>query len=423
MRRAALLTLLLLAPAVVRAQDTTRAGVRIGIVYTPGMRPALAVVGPNSAAVDSVRAVLQSDLDYSDRFDMTVRPPAMDAPDPRTLAALGVDFAVTVTPAAGGGADVRLLEMRTGAERLHRTVDPGRRFAIHRAADAIVEAAFGQPGVAATRLLYVRNGRIWMVDADGRNAHELRTAGWPSLSPAWAPDARRFAYMAFVAAGQPIVIQDFATGERQVLPGTEYGLNITPVFSHDGRRLAFAHGTEAGTEIYLSEWSGGRWQTPVPITASRFADNLSPAWSPDGTRIAFISDRAQTPQLYVMNDDGTGQEVLGRFDYGATGTTSAPAWSPDGGLIAFHREVDGTPQIFVLDVASRAVRQVTGSGRNEDPAWAPDSRHLVFVSSRGGSRELWVVDLETGRLRSLTTGGGARLPDWSPRLTATEDRE
>src|SRR5205085_10756877 len=131
--------------------------------------------------------------------------------------------------------------------------------------------------------------------------------------------------------------------------------------------------------------------------------------------IAFISNRARTPQLYVMNADGTGQEVLARFDFGATGTTSAPSWSPDGAAIAFHREVGGAPQVFVVDVGTRAIRQLTGSSRNEDPAWAPDGRHLVFVSSRTGSRELWVLDVETGRLRQLTRIGEARLPAWSPR--------
>lgn len=412
----------LLAPRLLPAQDST-SGVRVGITYTPGTRPALAVVGPRSAVADSVRAVLQLDLDQSDRFDIAARPGAVDQPDARTLSALGVEYAVVVTAAGGGTADVRLVEVRSGAERLRRPVSAARRLAIHQAADAIVQAVFGQPGIAATRLLLVRGGRIWRIDADGQNASALRTAGWPALSPTWSPDARRFAYTAFVRAGQPIVMQDFGSAARVVVPGTEYGLNITPAFSPDGKRLAYSHGTEAGMDIYLAEERGGRWEAGGPLTAGRFADNLSPVWSPDGSRIAFISNRARSPQLYVMSADGTGQELLARFDFGSTGQSSAPAWSPDGGLIAFHREVGGTPQVFVLDVAAGALRQMTGSGRNEDPSWAPDSRHLAFVSSRGGAREVWVVDLDTGRLRQVTTGGGARLPAWSPRISSTEDRQ
>jgi len=412
--RTMLLAAGLLLPRLAFGQDTT-SGVRVGITYTPGTRPALAVMGPRAGVADSARAIIQADLDQSDRFELAARPTA-DQPDARALTALGVDYAVVVAAGAGGAVDVRLVEVRSGTERFRRTVSAARRTQVHAAADAIVQSVFGQPGIAATSLLFVRSGRIWRIDADGHNALMLRTAGFPSLSPAWSPDGRRFAYTAFVRAGQPVVVQDLATGNRVAVPGTEYGLNITPAFSPDGRRLAYAHGTEAGMDIYLSQERGGRWEAGAPVTAGRFSDNLSPAWSADGSRLAFISNRARSPQLYVMSADGTGQELLARFDFGSTGQSSAPAWSPDGALIAFHREVGGTPQVFVLDVASGALRQLTGSGRNEDPAWAPDSRHLAFVSSRGSGREVWVLDLETGRLRQLTTGGGARLPAWSPRL-------
>lgn len=406
------------------AQDTAQdRGVRIGITYAPGTRPSLLVVPSARPLVDSVATILARDLDYSDRFEM-VRAPASvsDTVDVRTAVALGAQFVVHVGSPTGGGAEVVLRDGRSGEVLLRRAVamgDPGAvRWAVHTVSDEVVRAVTGQPGVAASALLFVRHGRLWRVDADGHGMRQIRSAGFPSLSPSWSRDGRRIAYTAFVRSGTPIVVEDLTTGSREVVPGTERGLNITPAWAPDGRRLAYAHGTEEGTDVYVYE-AGGMTQR---LTVGRFSDNLSPTWSPDGSRIAFISTRARSPQLYVMNADGTDQEVLARFDFGATGATSAPEWSPDGRAIAFHREVNGDPQIFVLDLATRAVRQLTGSGRNEDPTWAADSRHLAFVSSRGGSRNLWVLDLETGRLRQLTTGGGARLPAWSPRLTRNQER-
>jgi TolB protein len=410
------------------AQDSTQSGVRVGITYAPGTRPSLSVVLFGAALLDSASVTLARDLEQSDRFEILPAPSsARDQQPPglnlQTFSALGAAYVVTLSVA---GSDVTAVAMdtRTGQEatRVHLFAAdvPDKRLAVHRGADELVRALTGQPGIAATSVLFVHEGRVMRVDADGANAQLLRTAGWPSLSPAWSADGRLFAYTAYVRSGEPIVVQDFS-GAREMIPGTEDGLNITPAFSPDGRRLAYAHGTEAGTDIYLSQTPGrdvhdwGRAGEPQRLTVGRGADNLSPSWSPDGARIAFISNRARTPQLYVMGADGTGQEVLARFDFGATGTTSAPSWSPDGQQIAFHREVAGTPQVFVLDVATRAIRQLTGSSRNEDPAWAPDNRHLVFVSSRSGTRELWVVDVETGRLRQLTRAGGARLPAWSPR--------
>jgi TolB protein len=409
------------------AQDTT-SGVRVGITYTPGVRPTLVVLG--APGMDSARAVLERDLDQSDRFEMAPRAGVSAAADARTLTALGVNYGVLVTAAAPGRADVAVLDSRTGSELLRRSVEAGDRLAVHLAADEVVRAITGQPGISSTQLLFVLDGRIARVDADGQNVTRLRSAGWPSLSPAWSPDRRTMAYTAFVRSGQPIVLQDQVTGARRVVPGTEDGLNITPAFSPDGRSLAYAHGTEEGMDIYLYRLGGGEPAAGAGgggapagaslqrLTSSRFADNLSPTWSPDGSRIAFISNRARTPQLYVMAADGTGQDVLAPFDFGATGMTQAPDWSPDGRLIAFHREVGGIPQLFVMDVDDRGVRQLTGSGRNEDPTFAPDGRHIAFVSSRTGARELWVLDLETGRLRQLTSVGGARLPAWSTRRTS-----
>ena len=445
MRRALLVGLLIAAvlPASLAAQDSTSAppvpGVRVGITYTPGTRPGIAVLA-GGAALDSVRAILGRDLDYSDRFDL-VAPPAQAAslgpdgsPNYRALTALGTDFAVAVVPDAaapgagagpGGGIDVLLYDVRSGAVKNRIALqarDTGAaalRRAVHHAADDVVQWATGGKGIASSRIYYVADGRIWRVDPDGGDRTLIATAGRPALSPAYSPDGRTLAYTAFVRSGQPIVLQDLATGRRDIVAGTEYGMNITPEFSPDGRTLAFAHGTEDGTDIYLYDLAK---KTTTRLTVGRYYDNLSPAWSPDGQRIAFISTRAGSPQLYVMEADGTGQEVLARFDYGFTGMTYAPEWSPDGQTIAFHREVGGTPQVFVLDLATRAVRQITGEGRNEDATWAPDSRHICFVSTRGGVRLLWVADLETGRMRQLWPTVGARLPAWSPGHASLEAR-
>lgn len=423
--RAGFLALLLpLSAASLAAQDST-SGVRIGITYAPGTRPSLTVLPYAVTGFDSIGAIIARDLDQSDRFEIVAPPEALRGRttgqlDAAAFSALGVSVVVSLSADPSGAVIATAQDPRTGQTLARRTVATGAatlRQSAHAAADEIVRAAFGQPGIASTALLFVRQGRIWRVDADGHGARELRTAGNPSLSPAWSPDGRRFAYTAYVRSGQPLVIQEAEGGARRVMSGTEYGLNITPAYSPDGRRIAFARALASGTDVYVADASGSG--EPQRLTTGR-GDNLSPVWSNDGSRIAFISSRAGSPQLYVMNADGTGQEVLARFDFGATGTTSAPAWSPEGQLIAFSREVGGAPQIFVLDVATRALRQLTGSGRNEDPAWAPDGRHLVFVSSRGGARELWIVDLETGRVRQLTRSGGARLPAWSPRLTSPE---
>jgi TolB protein len=238
-----------------------------------------------------------------------------------------------------------------------------------------------------------------------------------ALSPAWSPDGARIAYTRLEGGRGAVVVQSLSTGATAAAPGAQTGLNITPMFAPDGRILAFAHSTEAGTDIYtgnvVEQCCAQR------LTVGRFADNLSPTFSPDGRRIAFVSTRSGPPQIYVMAANGTDQELLAPFDYGATGSSNAPEWSPDGANVVFHREVSRSPQLFLVDVAGRRVRQLTSAGRNEDPTWAPDARHVAFISDRSGRRQIWIIDIETGRVRQLHTPNAARLPAWSRRMGRT----
>src|SRR5258708_19550435 len=68
--RRALAALLFISGPLV-AQDTTR-GVRIGLTYDPGSRPGVIVLPGKGAGADSVRAIIQRDLDFGDRVNAIV---------------------------------------------------------------------------------------------------------------------------------------------------------------------------------------------------------------------------------------------------------------------------------------------------------------------------------------------------------------
>ncbi|OLC95074.1 MAG: hypothetical protein AUJ00_07100 [Gemmatimonadetes bacterium 13_1_40CM_3_70_6] len=289
--------------------------------------------------------------------------------------------------------------------------------AVHRLADQVLQATLGAPGMAATRVGFVKDGKVYVIDQDGADMRLVSSTDRQAMSPAWAPDARRLAYMEFWQGHGQLFVQDLGNGERTAVATTGRALDFTPAFSPDGKTLAFSRATEEGTDVYTVNAKDNCCLQR--LTVGRFSDNLSPAYSPDGQRIAFVSTRSGLPQIYVMAADGTDQQLFAPFDYGVTGASNAPEWSPDGQSVAFHRDVAGTLQVFVLDVRTRTVRQLTSVGRNEDPTWAPDSRHLAFVSDRSGYRQLWIIDLDTGRIRPLLQQSGARLPAWSPRLPET----
>ncbi|NOT07830.1 MAG: hypothetical protein HOP28_06455 [Gemmatimonadales bacterium] len=403
------------------AQDT----VRVGITYRPGVLPALVVLP--APGLDSVRAIVGRDLDFSNRFEIIQL--AQSAPAaPRTATpinyafyrSLGAALALELTAGPGEQVTTRLHDL--GAERMHteliRTVDKGGagegRMSVHRLSDDLIRAVTGQPGIAATRIVFqnANDKRIWRVDSDGAGLVPVSPAGVETLSPVWSPDGMRVAYAHLTREGtMPIVLQTMQTGTRTVVPTTAGTRNMTPAFSPDGTGMIFARLGEPGVALYSLNV---RDLCCVELlTGGRFAENFSPAYSPDGRRVAFVSTRAGSQQIYVMAADGTDQELLVPYDFGDTGNSNAPDWSPDGATIAFHREVRGAPQIYTFDLAARRQTPRTSTGRNEDPSWAPDGRHLVFISDRTGRRQLWVLDTETGVSRQIMTPASARLPAWS----------
>lgn len=410
-------------PVPVTAQDP----IQLGIRYQPGARPGIIVAA--GAGLDSVRTIIERDLQFSDRFEMAFWPQGagpLTGPLNRQLyrETLGLTWAVELQPVTGG-VSLQLHHLPSGETRLEgiRGLDVSGsgsgRMSIHALSDEITRVASGGPGIAATRILFEYNDAIWSVDSDGANLRQAsRGIGLP-MSPDWSPDGNRIAYTELRDFTGPVVIQSLNSGSRLTVPGTSGAGNaITPVFAPNGRDMAFAVTSENGTDIYRVDIA--RMCCVLKLTASgKLADNLNPTYSPDGRRIAFESTRAGRNQIYVMDADGANQRALVPTGPGV-GSSFAPDWSSDGDRIAFHRDIAGGRQVLVYDFGTGRATAVTGTGRNEDPSWAPDSRHLVFRSSRGGGSQLWVLDTETGAMRQLTNvNGPARLPSWSPSFAGT----
>ncbi len=417
---------LLVVPRAASAQDTTRA-VRIGLTYQPGTKPGVIVLAIRGAWGDSLQAIIARDLDYGDRVEVIGLP---GTPAAASLQGIGngVSYPLwkslnaaaavqaTVTP---GGLHVAVHDV-TGRKIVQVAEFPlpltggsaEWRLAVHGVSDEVEQWITGTRGVAQTRILFVRGGRVYVVDSDGFGERVVSDAGL-SLSPAWAPDGHTISYSVLGSRGWSIVTKDIVGGAGRTLPSTTSGLNTTPAFSPNGLMLAYSHGDEAGTDLMLVDLAGGG---PRRITVGHGSDNTSPEFSPDGRRIAFTSGRAGHPEVYIMDIDGSNVELLTPFNFGDQNYRSNPDWAPDAQHVAFQSQSGGMFQIMVISLRDRSVKQLTSEGVNEDPAWAPDARHLVFTSSRTGAKQLFILDSESGRARQLTHAGGARLAAWSHSL-------
>src|SRR3989442_14193721 len=126
----------------------------------------------------------------------------------------------------------------TVKRRLPRFADAGFGLAVHRLADQILLATLGAQGTAATRVLFVRDGKVYRIDQDGAELALVSSSDRQAMSPAWGPDGRRFAYMEFAGGHGQLVTQDVATNRRVSVVTTGAALDFTPAFSPDGKTLA-----------------------------------------------------------------------------------------------------------------------------------------------------------------------------------------
>ena len=417
----AVVAVAVLASSSLAAQDTAK-GVRIGLTYTAGTKPGVVVLPAKGIGADSIRAIVQRDLDYGDRVEVialegsALSDAPTAAPSWPMLARVGAAAAVQVTPTATGLHLVvyDVARQSTALVRDYAAPPLSRmrewRSVAHWLSDDLEESLTGVKGVARTRILFSRGNRIWSVDSDGEGLVSIADAGVPS-SGAWSPDATKIAYATLMPA--QIVVKDLASDQARTIAAGS-GVFISPVFTPDGLNVVYGHGEDDGVDIFIAQASGGGGHR---LSVGRGSDNVSPTFSPDGRRIAFMSGRAGHPEIYTMDADGTNVELLTPPEFDARSHRASPDWSPDGRYVAFHSMIGQSFQIMTISLRDRALKQLTSEGRNEDPSWAPDGRHITFTSNRTGVKQLWVIDVETGRSRQLTRGSSdARNAAWSPRM-------
>jgi TolB protein len=114
-----------------------------------------------------------------------------------------------------------------------------------------------------------------------------------------------------------------------------------------------------------------------------------PVFSPDGKYVAFVSFRDGNYELYMMDVDGANQR---RLTYTQTNEYN-PAFSPDGKRLAFVSARGNDLELCLLDLETRESSQLTNSrGANINPTFSPEG-NLAFASDRTDYLEIYLMDL------------------------------
>ena len=172
------------------------------------------------------------------------------------------------------------------------------------------------------------SGNIWLYDI-ARGTLAPFTFGGVNNSPVWAPDGKQLAF-ASSRIGSWEILSKLAdgTGEAEKLLSASVENRNPTSWSPDGV-LAYSRRTGADGDIWVLSL-GGEWE-PREFIATQFIEH-NPMFSPDGRWIAFMSYRSGQAEIYVKPYPGPSGIVQISTDGGKW-----PLWSHNGRELFYRR--------------------------------------------------------------------------------------
>ncbi|WP_326538379.1 TolB family protein [Pseudorhodoferax sp.] len=194
------------------------------------------------------------------------------------------------------------------------------------------------------------------------------------------------------------------------------------VFAPDGRRIVFVSEREepGGSDIFVATLNGRRLENIRNLTPGTMPGrpmpvlNVTPAWSPDGGRIAFASNRSGGDfTLWVMDADGRNPRELTPAGQQAD---VFPSWSPDGRTLAFQRRSPSAVRVGLIPAAGGNPAFFEFNGSAYAPAWSPDGSRIAFGGLVEGEYDIHVRAASgIGPVTRIRNPGADRNPAWLAR--------
>lgn len=217
---------------------------------------------------------------------------------------------------------------------------------------------FSEPAVAPDRpeIAFVSGGDIWTAPLAGGEAHLLIANPAYDSRPLYSPDGKRLAFHSTRSGSGDIYIYSFATGELRRLTFSDSNEQLSG-WSRDGKWIYFHSNGEdiAGmSDVFRVSAEGG---TPMAVAGDRYAPEFFGAPGPEG--LLAISAR--------------GGQANGQ-------------WWRKG-----HSHIDESEIWLVKEGAAPSYQRLSPAGGAKQvwPMWSADGKTVYYVSDRSGAQNIW----------------------------------
>ena len=186
--------------------------------------------------------------------------------------------------------------------------------------------------------------------------------------------------------------------------------------SPDGKTVVFTY----KGDLYRVPSSGG---TAIPLTLHE-AHDFMPVWSNDGKQIAFASDRFGNFDIFVIPAEGGEAKRLTyystpEYPYAFTNDNKSVIFGSTRLDDASNRNypTSSQPELYKVSVNAGRVEQIITTPA-EDVKLSKSGQYLIYHDKKGGetqwrkhhvssiTRDIWIYDSKTGKHRKITTFAG-----------------